>query len=320
MVDAVADRVKLGWIGAGRMGSELVARLLKAGCDVAVYNRTRSKAEPLGELGATVVDCPADLADRDVVFTMVAGPDDFIEVITGAQGVLSRTDVAPRVFVNSSTVSEEASRRVRSAVAERGASLLTAPVSGNPQVVQSGNLTLVVSGPHSAYEEAKPYLELFGSGATYVGEGETALLVKICHNLMLGIISQALAEVTVLAEKGGVARSDFLSFINSSVLGSVFTRYKTPALVNLDWSPTFTPELLRKDFDLGLEAASKFGARLPVSALTRRLVDEMIDQGYVDVDFQALLEMEAKASGLKLVPEQVEVSDGLEEDAAGSFP
>jgi len=315
-MDGSAPRgsLKLGWIGTGRMGFELATRLLKAGCDVAVYNRTRSKAEPLGKLGATIVDSPADLADRDVVFTMVSGPEDLVEVVTGPNGVLSRTDATPRIFVDSSTVSNAASEHVRSAASERGAALVAAPISGNPKVVRSGRATVVASGPREAYEEAEPYLGIFGSGVTYVGEGDAARLVKICHNLLLGIVSQALAEITVLAEKGGVSRANFLTFLNDSVMGSVFTRYKTPALVNLDWTPTFTPKLLRKDFDLGLEAAGELGARLPLSELARRLVDEMMEQGYGDADFQALLEVEAKASGLELKSENVLVSDGLEEN------
>ena len=102
---------------------------------------------------------------------------------------------------------------------------------------------MVVSGPADAWEAARPYLELFGAGATYVGEGDVARLVKICHNLMLGVVAQSLAEITVLAEKGGVSRAAFLEFLNKSVMGSMFTRYKTPAIVNLDFTPTFTPAL-----------------------------------------------------------------------------
>src|ERR1700685_2735100 len=100
---------RLGWIGTGRMGYAMASRLLKHGCDVAVYNRTRSKAEPLVALGATVVDSPADLADRDIVFNMVSGTDDLIEVVMGSNGILSRTNRAPKLLVDCSSVSTEAS-------------------------------------------------------------------------------------------------------------------------------------------------------------------------------------------------------------------
>jgi 3-hydroxyisobutyrate dehydrogenase-like beta-hydroxyacid dehydrogenase len=293
------------------MGYALATRLLEAGCDLAVYNRTRAKAEPLAELGATVVDAPADLADRDIVFTMVAGPEDFKAVVLGEDGLLSRSDVAPSVIVDSSTVSPDASAEVRARTGERDVDLLAAPVSGNPSVVDAGKLTVVVSGPTEAWDAVRPYLELFGAGATYVGEGDVARLVKICHNLMLGVVAQSLAEITVLAEKGGVSRAAFLEFLNKSVMGSTFTRYKTPAIVNLDFTPTFTPALLYKDFHLGFEAAEEHGVPMPVAAAAQQVVQSLMGFGYDDIDFMALLELEARGSSLELEAENVPVSDGL---------
>ncbi|HEX6458078.1 MAG TPA: NAD(P)-dependent oxidoreductase [Thermoleophilaceae bacterium] len=304
--------LRIGWIGAGRMGFELAARLLRAGCDVTVWNRTRSKAEPLSDLGATIADSPAELAGCDVVFTMVAGPDDFKAVTIEEGGVLAAEGMAPRVLVDSSTVSAEASEVVRAHAARRGTGVLAAPVSGNPKVVKAGRLTVVASGPEDAFAIARPYLELFGEAVTYVGEGDTARLVKLCHNLMLGIVAQTLAEITVLAEKGGVDRSRFLEFLNSSVMGSTFTRYKSPALVNLDFTPTFTPVLLRKDFDLGLEAAGELGVELPLAERCRELVQHVIDEGFVDTDFAAMIEVQARAAGIELEPENVPVPTGLE--------
>jgi 3-hydroxyisobutyrate dehydrogenase len=188
-------------------------------------------------------------------------------------------------------------------------------VSGNPKVVAAGKLTIVASGPREAFDLAEPYLQLFGAGVTYVGEGDRARLVKICHNLMLGIVAQTLAEIAVLAEKGGVSRADLMSFLNDSVMGSMFTRYKTPAYVNLDFTPTFTPALLLKDFHLGAEAAREHGVPMPVAAVTQEIVQGMLGQGYEDVDFAALLELEARAAGHELRSEDVEVSDGLGEPA-----
>jgi 3-hydroxyisobutyrate dehydrogenase len=315
MSDGGLNAKRLGWVGAGRMGSSLATRLLDAGCDVAVYNRTRAKAEPLAERGATLVDSPAELADRDIVFTMVAGPTDFKEVVCGAVGLLSG-DGQPDIIVDGTTVSPEASAEVREAASARGTSLLAAPVSGNPKVVDAGKLTMVVSGPREDFETVAPYLDLLAAGVTYVGDGERARLVKICHNVMLGVVAQSLAEITVLAEKGGISRADFLEFLNGSVMGSMFTRYKTPAYVNLDFTPTFTPELLLKDFDLGFDAARGHGVPMPVAAAAAELVRSMHGAGYEDVDFAALLEIEARNSGLDLRSEDVDVGDGLE--AAGS--
>jgi 3-hydroxyisobutyrate dehydrogenase len=316
MASSGQQGLRIGWIGAGRMGFELATRLLRAGCDVTVWNRTRSKAEPLADLGARIADGPAELAGCDVVFTMVAGPEDFKEVTIGSGGVLSIEGSAPRVLVDSSTVSEEASAEVRTHAAKCGTAVLAAPVSGNPSVVRAGRLTVVASGPEDAFEFVRPYLELLGAGVTYVGEGDTARLVKLCHNLMLGIVAQTLAEITVLAEKGGVERSRFLEFLNASVMGSTFSRYKSPALVNLDFSPTFTPVLLRKDFDLGIDAAERLGVALPLSERCRQLVQRVIDEGFMDTDFAAMIEVQARDAGLELIPEAAPFPDGLEPEAA----
>jgi 3-hydroxyisobutyrate dehydrogenase len=315
---AIVER--LGWIGTGRMGYSLVSRLLEAGHDVSVYNRTRPKAEPLAELGATIVDTPRELAGCAVVFTMVAGPDDFKQVVLGPEGVLSDPEARPEIIVDSTTVSLEASAEVRAQASERDVVLLAAPVSGNPKVVDAGLLTFCVSGPEAAYRRVEPYLALLGQGATYVGEGELARLAKICHNLMLGVVAQSLAEIAVLAEKGGIARADLLEFINRSVMGSMFTRYKTPAVVKLDYSATFTPVLLRKDFDLGFEAANEHNVPMPVAAAARELVQALIGEGRTDEDFMALLDLEARASGLEQEPENREVTDGLDELAAALQP
>ncbi len=300
----------IGWIGTGRMGFAMARRLLQAGCDVSVYNRTRSKAEALEEFGARVVDTPAELADRDIVCTMVSGPNDLLSVVCGESGVLSGTK-APGLLIDSSSVSEEGSLRVRDALNERGCEMLSAPVSGNAKVIEAGRLTIVASGPESAFSMARPYLQALGEGATYVGAGELARMVKICHNMLLGVVTQSLAEITVLAEKGGVPRHALLDFINKSVMGSMFTAYKSPAFVNLDWKPTFTPILLRKDLDLGLSAGEKLAVPLPVTKCTRQQVQQSIDAGHTDCDFGILLDMQAKAANMELVPEDIHVDDGL---------
>jgi 3-hydroxyisobutyrate dehydrogenase len=301
----------LGWIGTGRMGFPMAARLAKAGGKVAAYNRTRSKAEPLSQYGASTVATPADLADRDIVFTMVSTSDDLLEVTLGANGVLSRKGKVPKILVDSSTVSEEASKELRAAAEKVGTQLLAAPVSGNGKVVKAGKLSLVVSGPKAAFETAKPYLELLGTGVSYVGEGDVARIVKICHNVFLGVVIQSLCEITVLAEKAGVPRHAFLDFINKSVMGSTFTRYKTPALVNLDFTTTFTPYLLRKDLELGLSAARSHEIPMPLATTTRDIIQSLMGHGYLDIDFATLLLLQAKNSGHEVKPENVPVSDGL---------
>jgi 3-hydroxyisobutyrate dehydrogenase len=303
-------RYHLGWIGTGRMGYAMAARLLRVGCQMTIYNRTRSKAEGLQSLGASIVDSPTALACCDIVFTSVSTSEDLLHVLGGPQGLLTGQR-APQLLIDCSSVSEEASARARAELAKRGAQMLAAPVSGNAKVVEAGKLTLVVSGPADAYKMALPFLEQLGAGVSYVGEGELARIVKICHNLLLGVVTQSLAEITVLAQKAGVPRSSLLEFINCSVMGSVFTRYKTPAFVNLDFKPTFTPTLLRKDLDLGLKAGEKLEVSLPLVQLTRDIVQQVIDQGESERDFAVLLLHAAKSANLELQPEGKAVNDGL---------
>ncbi len=130
--------------------------------------------------------------------------------------------------------------------------------------------------------------------------------------MFLGVVFQSLSEITVLAEKAGVRRQDFLEFVNDSVMGSVFSRYKTPALVNLDFTPTFTNVLLQKDFDLGLDAAHELGVVMPVASVVRNLVAQEVGNNNVDQDFASLILTVAAGSGLSLQPENADVSDGLE--------
>jgi len=304
----------VGWIGTGRMGYQLALRLLKAGYDLGVYNRTRVKAESLAAHGAKIVDRPADLADRDIVVIMVSADSDLESVISGEGGLLSGTgecDV-PKIVVDSSTVSLESSARIRTVVEACGAEFLAAPVSGNPKVIAAGKLTVAASGPRAAFDAAEPLLAEFGRGVTYVGEGEAARLVKIAHNVFLGVVIQSLAEITVLAERGGVSRAAFLDFLNDSVLGSTFTRYKTPALVNLDFHATFTSVLLRKDFDLGLAAAREHEVPMPVASLVHQIVQSLVGHGYGEQDFATVIELQAQSAGVELTSEHAEVPDGLE--------
>lgn len=307
---SVADQ-RLGWIGTGRMGFVLAKRLLEGGCDLTVYNRTRAKAEPLAPLGARIVDRPSELADRDIVVVSVADSPDFASVMTGTRGLLSDGGRVPRVVVDTSTVSMDVSRQIREKAERLGTALLAAPVSGNAKVARAGKLTMAVSGPREAFDLSLPYLQMLGQSVVYVGEGESARLVKICHNLVLGVVTQILAETTILAERGGIARADYLDFLNGSVMGSTFSRYKTPAFVNLDFTPTFTGHLLRKDFELGLDAARQLDVPMPVSALVHEIITNLIGSGMGEQDFASLLELEARGAGLKLEPDHRVVPDGL---------
>ena len=306
--------MKLGWIGTGRMGYAMAERLAASGADLTVWNRTRAKAEPLAAFDARIADRLSDLAACEIVFCMVATWGDVKEVITGPEGLLSRLATErrrPRLVVECSSISPEGSAELRAALHKHGIEMLAAPVSGNAKVARAGRLSFVCSGPREAFDAALPYLTQIGAAASHVGEGELARIVKICHNVFLGVVTQSLAEVTVLAQKAGVPRQAFLEFMNASVMGSTFTRYKTPAFVNLDFAVTFTPQLLRKDLDLGLAAARLQEVPMPLASATRDQVQTLIGQHLDDGDFAKLLVLQARASGVELASENAPVDDGL---------
>jgi 3-hydroxyisobutyrate dehydrogenase len=318
----MANTQKIGWIGAGRMGYQMAERLLKAGYQVSIWNRTRAKAEPLKAVGAKIVDRLSELADADVLFSIVSTGKDLAEVCFGKDGVITTAKgKLPKILVDCSTISVEESADIRKRLAEKGVQFLAAPVSGNAKVIKAGRLSSVVSGPEAAAKSVMPLIEAFApQGVSYVGDGELARVCKIAHNVMLGVVIENLIEITLLANKMGVPRHAFLAFINNSVMGSMFTRYKSPALVNLDWTTTFTPELLRKDLDLGLELGREQDVPMPVTAAAREVLQghfgaailQKNPQEYLEKDFAALAETMALAAGMKLTSENKNVSTGLE--------
>ena len=311
---------KIGWIGAGRMGGPMIERLLKAGHEVSIWNRTRAKAEPLARQGGKLVDKPSGLAGCDIVFAIVSTGKDVEEVLFGKDGVMTGAS-KPKSVVDCSSISVEESAAIRKRLNEKGVALIAAPVSGNAKVIKAGKLSSVVSGPEAEAKAAMPLIEVFApQGVSYVGDGELARICKIAHNVMLGVVIENLIEIMLLANKMGVPRHAFLAFMNNGVMGSMFTRYKTPALVNLDWSTTFTPELLRKDLDLGLALGRDWDVPMPVTAAAREVLQthfgaaqlQKSPDEYLQKDFAALAETMALAAGMKLKPENKNVGTGLE--------
>ncbi|WP_108663580.1 NAD(P)-dependent oxidoreductase [Acuticoccus kandeliae] len=313
----------IGWIGMGRMGYPMAERLVKAGHVVHIWNRTREKAAPLAAKGAVLVDSPRDLAGCDVLFTMVSTGKDVEAVYFGPDGVLSggKGGKVPKIFVDCSSIGVDQSAEIRARLGEFGTVLVAAPVSGNGKCVKAGKLSAVASGPRAAYDKVKDLIECFAPrGCAYVGEGELSRFCKIAHNVLLGVVTQNLAEITILAQKAGVPRAAFLEFINDSVMGSIFTRYKTNAFVNLDWTTTFTPALLRKDLDLGLAAGRDLDVPMPVTAATREALQAHFGaatlqddpDAYLQKDFAALLETVALGAGVTLESEERPMPTGLE--------
>ena len=316
-----ASAPRIGWIGTGRMGLPMAELLLKAGYDVTVWNRTAAKAEPLKQHGAKLVRGAADLAGLDVVFSIVSTGKDLEEVYFGPAGVSSGKGRLPAILVDCSTIGVEESAALRRRLAAAGSQLIAAPVSGNARVIRARKLSAVASGPEDGFRRVEPLIGTYApAGVAYVGEGELARVCKIAHNVMLGVVIENLIEITLLTNKMGVPRHAFLAFLNTSVMGSTFTRYKSPALVNLDWTTTFTPELLCKDLDLGLELGREQEVPMPVTAAAREMLQSHIGAArlrpdadkVLGADFAALAETMARAAGMELKSEKEPVPTGLE--------
>jgi 3-hydroxyisobutyrate dehydrogenase-like beta-hydroxyacid dehydrogenase len=286
---------RIGWLGVGRMGYAMARRLAEAGFDVTVYNRSREKALPLEQYGVKVARHPTELSACHILFTMLSTGDVVESAVLGSEGIASVKDSQLRLLVDCSSISTDVSARLRASLKAKGVEFLACPISGNPHVVESGNASFVCSGPRSAFDSAEPLLLAMAKSASYVGEGELARVAKICHNVWLGALTQSLAEVVVLGQKAGLTRQAFLDFLNSSALGSVYTRAKTPHWVALDFAATFTPSLMRKDMDLGIDLAHELDVTMPLSTMTRELIQTLINNGDPDLDFSTLLLQQAKA-------------------------
>jgi 3-hydroxyisobutyrate dehydrogenase-like beta-hydroxyacid dehydrogenase len=272
-------------IGLGNMGTAIAERLLAAGCDLAVHNRTLEKAEPLRAAGATLFETAGALAEAvDVVLTSLADDDALKSVATVVAGAAQ----PGTLLVDLSTVSPAASARVAALADEAGLLYLRAPVSGNPSVVQAGNLTFIASGPREALERAEPTLLAIGRAIHDVGEGEQARVVKLAINLVIGGLAELMAEALVLSEASGVSRAALLETMGDSAAGAPFVKYKTEPLLRDDYSATFTTRLMEKDIDLVLEEAASVGVRLPLAAELKGRIRAAVAAGYGDDDFMAL--------------------------------
>ena len=286
-------RLTVGLIGLGNMGTAFAERLLDGGYDLLVYNRTAAKADPLAARGAAVADTAEELAERvDVVLTSLPNDEALESVAEEVVGAM-RPD---GVLVDLSTVSPGASARVAGLAEEASVAYLRAPVSGNPTVVRSGNLSFIVSGPREARDRIEPVLKTIGPTVHYVGDAEQARIVKLALNLMIAGLAQLMSEALVLAEASDVSRQDLLETMGSSAVGAPFVKYKTEPLLHDDFSATFTTALMEKDIDLILDAAKQAGLELPVAQELKSLLRATAQAGYADDDFMALYLRQRSAS------------------------
>jgi 3-hydroxyisobutyrate dehydrogenase-like beta-hydroxyacid dehydrogenase len=291
--------MKVSVLGLGHMGAPIADRLIDAGHDVAVWNRTSSVAAPFGDRGATVLGRPSDAWGHGEAAILMLAHDAAVEAVClGPDGLLGR-DGNGRTLVDMSTISVDGSARLAEQAAGAGTSFLRAPVTGNPSVVTAGNLGIIISGPRKAYEALETMLRDVGPNHFYVGSDEQARVVKLGLNLMIGGTAQLMSEALVMAERNDIDRALMLEVMGGSAVGSPFVKYKTDALVADDYSSTFTAIGLYKDLALALESANGVGVALPVTALVQQLVQGCIAQGMGDLDLMALLPRMRREAGIE---------------------
>jgi 3-hydroxyisobutyrate dehydrogenase-like beta-hydroxyacid dehydrogenase len=270
------------------MGEPIARRLLAAGHELAVWNRSPGKADRLVAGGALEAASPAEAArDAHLSVTMVLDDAALLAVTTGEGGVL--TDGCRAVLVDMSTVSPAASRAVAELAQAAGVDYLRAPVSGNPSVVEAGNLTIIVSGAEDAFARVEPVLRDIGPNVFYVGGAEEARVLKLALNLMIAGSAELIAEAVALGEAHGLDRAKLLEVMGASSVGSPFVKYKAPPLIAHDYTATFTVNAMWKDLALILEAAREGSVPLPVTAAIQQLIVGCIGSGMGEADLMALL-------------------------------
>jgi 3-hydroxyisobutyrate dehydrogenase-like beta-hydroxyacid dehydrogenase len=279
------SRPIVGLIGLGHMGTAMAERVLDAGYELVVYNRTPERARALAERGAAVAETAAELAEQvDVVLTSLAN-DEALEAVA-AQVIASARPGT--VLVDTSTVSPAASARVASLAGAASVPYLRAPVSGNPAVVRAGNLSFIVSGETETLAGVEAILLAIGPTIHHVGDEEQARVVKLAINLMIAGLAELMSEALVLGEAAGVSRATLLEVMGSSAAGAPFVKYKTEPLLRDDFSATFTTALMEKDVDLVLAVAEEAGVELPLAGELKRILLGAIEAGFADDDFISL--------------------------------
>jgi len=276
------------------MGTAMAERLLDAGYELLVFNRTPEKAGALAERGAAVAKTAAELVEQvDVVLTSLANDEAFEDV---AASVVAAARPGT-VFVDMSTVSPAVSARVATLAETASVRYLRAPVSGNPTVVRAGNLSFIVSGEQETLVHVEPVLRAIGPTIHHVGEAEQARVVKLAINLMIAGLAQLMSEALVLGEAAGVSRASLLEVMGNSAVGAPFVKYKTEPLLRDDFSATFTTALMEKDVDLVLAVAEEVGVELPLAGELKALLVSAIEAGYAEDDFMSLFSHLRSASG-----------------------
>jgi 3-hydroxyisobutyrate dehydrogenase-like beta-hydroxyacid dehydrogenase len=290
---------KLGFVGLGVMGSQMVNRLLGKGHTVTGYNRTRAKAQWLVERGMRWADSPREVARAaDVTFSMVTNTAALAAVTDGPDGILAGLS-AGKILADMSTVSPAASRALASRVRELGADMMDAPVSGSVITLQEGKLSVMVGGRRETFARLEPLLKDIGPKVTFVGESGLALTMKIATNLSLAVQMLAFSEGVLLAEKSGIARETAVDVLTHSVIGSPMVQYRGPFVLKMPEEAWFDVNMMQKDMLLALELGRQADVPLPTTAATNEMLTAARAMGFAKQDFAVIFQVLARMSGVE---------------------
>jgi len=293
------SKVTIGWIGLGNMGKPMSGRLLQADYSLVVYNRTKKKTKELAEKGAKVADSPAEVASQaDITFTMIADSKALEDVTLNKDGVFEGAKPGS-IFIDMSTVSPESSVKVAEAAKQKGIRYLRAPVSGSTPAAAAGTLGIMVSGDEDAYSESLEVLKVMGQKVFYLGSAEEARYMKLAVNIMIGTTCQIMSEALVFGEKAGLDWDKMLEVFTSSAVGSPLISYKTKPILERNFSPMFTVNLMAKDFDLALAVGKDLTVPLPVASLVRQCLATAKATGKGELDFVSLVLLAEELAGIK---------------------
>src|SRR5271167_907446 len=289
---------KLGFIGLGVMGSQMVNRLLSKGHSVTGYNRTRAKAQWLVEKGMQWADSPRAVASAsDFTFAMVTNAAAIAAITEGPDGMLAGLSPG-KIFIDMSTISPTVSRGLAVKVREKGADMVDSPVSGSVITLQEGRLSVMVGGRRETFEKVKPLLLDIGPKVTYVGDNGLALAMKIAVNLSLAVQMMAFSEGVLLAEKSGIARENAVDVLTHSAIASPMVQYRGPFVLNMPEEAWFNVNMMQKDMLLAFELGRQVNVPLPTSAAANEYLTAARAMGLVHEDFAVMFDALAKISGV----------------------
>jgi 3-hydroxyisobutyrate dehydrogenase-like beta-hydroxyacid dehydrogenase len=289
----------LGFVGLGVMGGRIAKRLLDAGHQVTGYNRTKSKAAWLVDLGLRLADTPRAVATAaDVVLTMVTDTTALLAVTEGDDGILAGLGPG-KVYVDMSTVSPGLARELAARVAGKGAAMLDAPVSGSVTTLEKGQLSIMVGGDGEVLDRVRPILESIGPKVIHIGDNGQAVLMKTAINLNLAVQIAAFSEGLLIAEKGGIPREVAVEAMLASVIASPSLAYRAPFVFELPKEAWFDVNMMQKDMLLALQAGRAAGVPMPTTAVANELLSACRGLGVEKEDFAVIYHTLARLSGIE---------------------